>query len=322
MKNFVFNSYDLDAAKILNDFLPERLFDAHMHVSHCPVGAKEQITAEEYRRDMRPLLGDRIVRLNQIIWPTQPLKCPKERKKSVDFLVQNLEQYPEDVGEIMVMPWDSAEDIEKQLVHSRIRGLKCYHIYADRDKTFDAYIGEYLPESAWEVANKHKMPITLHMVRDHALADPGNLSYIKEMAKKYPDAVLILAHAGRAFAAWTAFGTVDELVPFENVWFDFSGVCESPAMTWILKKVGAKRCMWGSDYTVSMSAGKCVALGDAFYWIGEKDLPNFSSITTLHNWHAGTENLMAVRQATEILELPRGDIEDLFYNTAASLFDR
>jgi glutamate-1-semialdehyde 2,1-aminomutase len=240
----------------------------------------------------------------------------------VDFLVQNLEQYPEDVGEIMVMPWDSAEDIEKQLVHSRIRGLKCYHIYADRDKTFDAYIGEYLPESAWEVANKHKMPITLHMVRDQAQADPGNLEYIKTMAKKYPDTVLILAHVARAFAAWTAFGTVDELVPFENVWFDFSGVCESPAMTWTLKKVGAKRCMWGSDYTVSMNAGKCIALGDAFYWIGEKDLPNFSSITTLHNWHAGTENLMAVRQATEILELPRGDIEDLFYNTAASLFDR
>ena len=30
--NGVFNSYDLEAAKILDDFLPDEIFDAHAHL--------------------------------------------------------------------------------------------------------------------------------------------------------------------------------------------------------------------------------------------------------------------------------------------------
>ena len=87
------------------------------------------------------------------------------------------------------------------------------------------------------------------------------------MAKKYPDAVLILAHAARAFAAWTVFDTVDKLAPYENVWFDFSAICEPTAMLYILKKIGAKRCMWGTDYPTSLFEGKAVSIADKFHWI-------------------------------------------------------
>lgn len=31
-QNGVYNQYDLEAAKILNDFLPDKLFDAHAHL--------------------------------------------------------------------------------------------------------------------------------------------------------------------------------------------------------------------------------------------------------------------------------------------------
>ena len=163
------------------------------------------------------------------------------------------------------------------------------------------------------------MFITLHMVKDESLADANNLKYIKAMAKKYPDVVLILAHAARAFAAWTAFGTVDELKKFENIWYDFSSICESPAMTYILKKIGVKRCMWGTDYPISMSVGKAISLGKTFYWIGEKDLKNFTSSAALCVRHIGTEEFMAIREASLILDLTRNDIEDLFYNNASGL---
>ena len=29
--NGIYTQYDLEAAKILNDFLPDRIFDAHLH---------------------------------------------------------------------------------------------------------------------------------------------------------------------------------------------------------------------------------------------------------------------------------------------------
>ena len=92
-------------------------------------------------------------------------------------------------------------------------------------------------------------------------------------------------------------------------------------MMQILKKIGVTRCMWGSDYNVSMAEGKAISIGDSFYWINRKDIESFESKTTLHTWHVGTENLMAVRQACQLLDIKGKEVEDLFYNNAARLFD-
>jgi len=193
---------------------------------------------------------------------------------------------------------------------------------ADREVTWNASIGEYLPEGAWQVANEKKMCITLHMVRDHALSDEDNLHYIRTMAKKYPDATLILAHAARSFAAWTGIESVEKIADLENVWFDFSAICESPAMLQIIKKAGIKRCMWGSDYPVSVMRGKAISLGDGFYWIYQNDLDRFSGKTSLRHWLVGIENLMAMRQLCQLADLHESEVEDLFYNNAAKLWGK
>lgn len=314
---------DVEAIKILDSFLPEKLFDAHMHVSHVPIMNREILSFSDYLSDMRVFLGNsREICANMIPFPTKSVKTDEERKESNDYLLASLKEHENSVGEILVTPTDSAEYIESQLNYERIRGLKCYHVYANREDTFNSGIEEYLPESAFEVANKHGLSITLHMVRDKALADEGNRKYIKEMAKKYPNAKLILAHAARAFAAWTAIDYIDELRPYANIFCDFSGVCESPAMIAILKSFGVCRCMWGTDWPISTLAGKCISLGDTFYWIGENDLRSFKSSTALNSRLVGTESLMAVREACKLTGLSRTAIEDLFYNTAYNVFKK
>lgn len=324
MKNNVYSKYDLEAAKILDDFLPEKMFDAHSHVSHFSYGAIGQATIDGFKKAFAPLVGNRLLRANAISVPDKFIFGEGERDRADAFLKSELDAHPDCVGEILVMPTDTPEEIERRLIHKNVIGLKCYHLFANREKTFDAAIGEYLPESAWEVANKHKLAITLHMVRDTALADPDNLSYIQTMAKKYPDAVLILAHAARAFAAWTAIETVEKIAHLENVWYDFGAVCESPAIMQIIKKVGIKRCMWGTDYNICQLAGKAISIADQFYWINENDLASFAatSPTTFHSWLISTETLMAHRQACQILDLSRKDVEDLFYENANTLFSR
>ena len=179
---------------------------------------------------------------------------------------------------------------------------------------------DYLPESAWEAADARGLCITLHMVRDNALADRENMAYIRKMAGRYPNAVLILAHAARAFASWTAIEAVEQLAGYGNIMFDFAAVCESPAMIQILKKIGVGRCMWGTDHPVSMLAGKAISIADTFYWIGEKDLRNFAGKTTLHTWNVATETLMAQRLALLLYEASPSEVEDVFGKNAQRLF--
>lgn len=316
----LFNKYDLEAAKKLDAFLPDKLFDAHMHISEFPFYGKDYFGFKEYYEEMAPLLCGRRVRCNALATPTDELKGDEGHLSTISFFKKQLDEYPENVAEILVKPHETADEIESHLVHKNIRGLKCYHIYADRPDTFNSDIDEYLPTAACEVANKHKMAITLHMVKDAALADPENMRQIKAMAKAFPDMTLILAHAARSFAAWTAIETVAELKDFENVWYDFSGVCESPAMVQIINKIGISRCMWGSDYNVSMAEGKAISLGDNFYWINGNDLKNFVSKTPMRTWHTGTENMMAARQAAILTDLSSADIEKLFYGNAERIF--
>lgn len=326
-----FAPHEKEAIACLNDFLPDQIFDAHAHLCDTAFlpetfpGTQVIRDMAAYRREMGPVLGEsRALRLNMITYPDRSMRtADSETLKQADaFLVRQLEENPANVGEILVRPGDTGEELEKRLVHPGIRGFKCYHVLSGRENTWNCTIDEYLPEAAWEIANRKKMCITLHMVRDLALADPENLRYIREMAAKYPDAVLILAHAARSFAAWTGVESVERVADLENVWFDFSAVCESPAMLQILKKTGTRRCMWGSDYPISMMQGKAISLADGFYWIYQRDLDQFSSKTPIHSWLIGTENLMAVRQACILAELHADEIEALFYSNAAGLFDR
>ena len=330
-KKVVFEKSDLEAIKILEDFLPEYIFDAHAHLFDTDFLPGEETVdgnrlicgLEEYRETCGKMLANpKKLRVNIIPWPDASMSDPESEncRKSDEFLLRELEKDSSNVGEIMVRPGESIEQLEKRIAHPGIRGLKCYHTLADKEETWNCSIGEYLPETAWQLANEKQMSITLHMVKEKALADKDNLDYICSMAKRYPDATLILAHAARSFASWTAVESVEKVAHLENVWFDFSAVCESPAMFQIMKKAGVKRCMWGSDYPVAQGRGKAISLADGFYWIFQRDLDNFVSKTPLSSWLRGLENLMAVRQACILAELSRSEIEDLFYNNAARLF--
>ena len=324
---------DAEAGKILNDFLPDKIFDAHAHLFDTDLlpaltfGLPDRLIGgwDRYKEEMSVVLcNPRQLRINAVSYPDGKMANRDSGliEKSDAFLIGELNRCADNVGEIVVHPQETEEDLEKRLTHPGIRGFKCYHNLSGNPDSWNATIGEYLPESAWAVANRRKMVITLHMVRDHALADEKNLSYIRTMAKKYPDTVLILAHCARAFASWTGVESVGKLSDLDNVWFDFSAVCESPAMVQILKKAGISRCMWGSDYPVCRSRGKAISLGDSFYWIYQNDLDHFVSKTRVSSYLIATENLMAVRQAFLLAEPGDDAIEDFFFNNAARLFSR
>ncbi len=319
--------FDLEAIKILEDFLPDRIFDTHVHFfdkEFTPGVSKryeaEKADSEDYEIFFSSMFKHREkFRLNLFAYPDKALSDlnGEPLKKSDDFLVEELNKNSSNVGEIIVLPGESAEHIEKRLVHPNIKGFKCYHIFSDKESTWDCTIDEYLPESAWEIADKKKLSITLHMVKNEALADEDNLKYICTMAKKYKDATLILAHAARSFASWTAIESVEKVKHLENVWFDFSAVCESPAMFQIMRKAGVSRCMWGSDFPACVPRGKAISLANTFYWMFQD---SFEYKTNIKNWLVATENLMATRQACILAELSKKETEDLFYNNAARLF--
>lgn len=320
---------DAETHKILKDFVPDTVFDSHTHLydesfasfkcRNKPDGPFERYDMERYQRDMQTILPGRIIHANIMTYPDKHMAVNRANRDAGDaFTVAQLEKDPLSVGEILVAPGDTVEELDRRLVHPRIRGVKCYHQLARQtNDTTQCSIEEYMPETAWELANQKGLYITLHLMRDASLSDPDNLAYIKTMAARYPNATLILAHAARAFASWTGVEAVEQVAHLDNVWFDFSAVCESPAIFQILKKAGVSRCMWGTDYTISYVRGKCISLADGFQWLYGKQL---EALGAKGCWYIATETLMAIRQAAIMAELTPSQVEDIFCNNAMALF--
>lgn len=315
----------MDKSRILNDFLPDKIFDAHMHLydasyMNSTEDMPKSVGLEDYYRQMREVFLNRKISVNIIPYPSRKIiSDPEKHLASVDtFLYRELGKDIANVGELLVMPNETESDILARIKSNGICGFKCYHLLNPSDRTADLDIKDYLPESAFVLANEYKKVITLHLVKDAALSDEENLNYITEMAKKYPNAILILAHAARAFAAWTGFESVEKLKNIENVWFDFSAVCESPAMFQIIKKCGAERVVWGSDYPITEIRGRAVSIADKFFWICDYKQPEISK--SIKMWKYVEENLMAIRQVAIMADLTSRQVEDIFYNNAKSLF--
>jgi glutamate-1-semialdehyde 2,1-aminomutase len=186
--------------------------------------------------------------------------------------------------------------------------------------TWNAPIEAYLPEAHVQVADELGLTITLHMVRDRALADPVNQVTIRRYCEQYPNMRLILAHAARGFNPWHTIEGIHSLRGLDNVWFDTSAVTEAGAFEAIIETMGHERLLYGTDFHVSHLRGRCVAIGDSFHWFYANDMDLTEKHIHLAPVLIGLESIRSLRLACQRLKLRDGQIEDIFYHNAAQLF--
>ena len=226
-------------------------------------------------------------------------------------------------GQMIISPDMDAETILDEVRRLGMTGLKCYHTMAlDIDTpTWEAPIEAYLPEDHAAAADTLGLTITLHMVRDRALADPVNQATIRRYCRSYPNMRLILAHAARGFNPWHTIEGIESLRGLDNVWFDTSAVTEAGAFEAIVETMGHEKLMYGTDFHVSHVRGRCVAVGDSFHWLYADEMDLEEKHTSLQPVLIGLESLRSLRLACQRLKLRDQQIEDIFYGNAATLLD-
>ncbi|MCA9987538.1 MAG: amidohydrolase family protein [Anaerolineales bacterium] len=224
-------------------------------------------------------------------------------------------------GQMIIAPDMEPDYIAGEVQRHGFVGLKCYHTMAQVDgPTWAAPIEAYLPEAHMEVANQFGLSITLHMVRDRALADPLNQATIRRYCETYPKMNLILAHAARGFNPWHTIEGIHSLKGLNNVWFDTSAVTEAGAFEAIIETMGHERLFYGTDFHVSHIHGRCVAIGDSFHWFYANDMDKEEKHIKLAPVLVGLESLRSLILAFQRLKLTDNQIEDIFYNNARQLY--
>ena len=309
----------------LATFLPDKVFDAHTHawkqefIPWSITGAPADIGYAEYTQLMQDLHPGR--QAAALFIPAVTADQNKTFTRQNEWVAQTAAANPQCRGLYFVKPEDDPEFVRQEVRRLNLHGLKCYHTMASEQPTWEAQIPAYLPEQLVRVAHQEGLVITLHMVRSRALADAGNIHWIRHYCEHYPDMRLILAHSARGFQPTHNLEGLPQLAGLNNLYFDTSANCEPIAHQAIIRYFGHKRLMYGTDLPVCHERGRHLGVADAFLWLYEKT-PVWNEIhMPIKPVLIGLEHLRSIKWACWSEGLGDRAVEDIFWHNAANLLN-
>ena len=319
-------------ARHVEHYLPDKVFDAHAHLfchahyaagtlpTHL-IGTPAEIGLDVYREHIDWLHPNQRT-VGGLFFG---LAFQGDRTGNDDFVAAEVKAGQaagfNALGQMLIAPEMDPEYVRETVRRQGFVGLKPYHLMAKTDgPTFLAPLEAYLSEEHVRIAHEEGLTITLHMVRDRAMADPLNQVAIRRYCEQYPNMRMILAHAARGFNPWHTIEGIGSLRDLPNVWCDTSAVTEAGAFEAIVETLGHDRLLYGTDFHVSHMRGRCIAIGDSFHWLYAEEMGLEEKHTKLQPVLIGLESLRSLFLAIHRLKLNDRQVEDIFYNNAARLF--
>jgi hypothetical protein len=168
-------------------------------------------------------------------------------------------------------------------------------------------------------------------LKQHFFKDPVNIQQIIEIKKKYPNIKLIIAHIGRAYCPEDVGDAFEQLSVCPDLLFDFCANCCEPVFEQLIRAVGPKRMLFGSDMPILRirthricENGKYINLvPPGLYGDPSQDshLREVSAQEAEKITFFMYEEIYAMKQACKACGLNSGDVEDMFYGNAKRLID-
>ncbi len=310
----------------LQDFVPDRVFDAHIHLFLPEHQAEAARTANSWGHADFATLQQWAARLypgretHFLVLGTPALGIDVAAHN--DWCIEQVQTDPQSRMNRLVTPSCRVQDIERDVRERGFIGLKPYRLFSVTGDIAQCRMHEFLPHEQLELANELGLWVTMHLSRFHGCADEFNLSDLREFTgSRYPNIKWILAHCARSFTYWPIRKAIDQLREMPNVWYDVSAVTDVRPLITLFSREDRRRLLYGSDgVDATYFHGQYAALGRAWQGVdaGRFDLrfPHCDGRPIL----AIYEQLLSMKHAAEIAQWSAEDVENLFWRNAAAAF--
>jgi len=310
-------------AEELEDFVPSRLLDAHIHFYWRSNFDADPSEFERQEADLETLN-----QWAEVLYPNRRMQylilgTPFPGlivAKHVESVRKEIEGVPGIRHNRVVTPSCRLADIERDLKNPQFVGLKPYRTFSVTGDIDQCRIHEFLPHEQMEFANEHALWVTMHLSRFHGCADQHNLDDLEEYTtRRYPNIKWLLAHCARSFTYWPIGHAIERLRDMPNIHYDTSAVTVVRAYITLVTKEDTKRIFWGSDGVgAAFFHGHYPALGRAWQHDDADQhglqFPHCDGRPILSIY----EQLLSMKFAAEIAELSRDQIEGIFWANAAA----
>jgi predicted TIM-barrel fold metal-dependent hydrolase len=228
--------------------------------------------------------------------------------------------------------WSAAE-FERRTQAGGFIGLKSYLSMAPAYvPTGEIRIFDFFPPHHLEVCDRHGWIVMLHVPRDDRLKDPVNLAQLLQIERDYSNLSLIVAHVGRAYCDEDVGNAFEILAETKRMCFDISANTNDRVFEQLLRCVGPKRVLFGSDLPILRMrmrritrAGHYVNLvpkGAYGNVSGDKNMGEVCGAEADALTFFLYEEIEAFRRAAERVGLTAAEVADVFCGNARRLLAR
>ncbi len=332
-------------ARQLRNFLPDEIIDIHTHVWRAGDFPSSRLRSGGGRTVTWPAL---VAADNPIedLMETYRLLLPGKRVTPLIFAALpeggNLDAQNAYVAEcshrtkcpalLFTDPAWSAAELEDRTLAGGFVGAKSYLSLAPAHiPTREIRIFDFFPPHQLEVHDRNGWIVMLHIPRDGRLKDPVNLAQLLQIERDYPNLKLIVAHVGRAYCREDAGNAFELLAETKRMTFDISANTNEHIFEQLLRCVGPKRVLFGSDFPILRMRMRRITRDGCYVNVVPKglygDVSGDKNMTEVEGAEAEKltfflyEELEAFRRAAERLDLSRADLEDVFHHNARRLLD-
>ncbi|WP_066683245.1 amidohydrolase family protein [Christensenella intestinihominis] len=328
----------------LRDFLPEQIIDIHTHVY-----------LRKFKKEKNPAVQTRVVawpemvaRDNSIedLMESYGLMFPGKDVKALIFsnlshgddgaaanrYVSESSQKSGYPALYFSYPFQSAEEIEREIISGGFLGLKSYlSLSPEYIPEAEIRIFDFFPPHQLDVLDRHGWIMMLHIPRNGRLKDPVNIEQILEIKQKYPGIKLIIAHIGRAYTTDDIGDAFERLAPADDLLFDFTANCNQEVIERLIEAVGPKRILFGSDLPILRMRTHRITENGTYVNLVPPGMYGDVSKDS-HMREVGEEEgkkitffmyeeILAFKRAAASCGLRPEDVKDVFYGNAKRLID-
>ncbi|MHC4985846.1 MAG: amidohydrolase family protein [Planctomycetota bacterium] len=327
-------------AEHLEEWVPKRVFDAHVHV--LDPGLMLQPLTEARRKQLwvtevaEPMPAEDLAHCDKIVYPGRDVSHVAFGWPDLTYDLEGGNEYARTEcirhgwrSLALLRPQWSAERVAAELDKPGVIGVKPYYalIGADptsRDRYIESSIFDFLPHHALEVLNDRRAWLTLHVPKIDRLGHPDNIREIREIRRRYPDVIVVLPHLGRCYAEPHAAEGLPHLADDEGLYWDNSAVLNPAVHRMALELLGPDRILYGTDNPVFYMRGRRQWQGrrylnytsaDLFFNKDQHEPPDVEAGYTLFMYEA----LKAFKDSCEAIGIGRAGVEAMFSGNAERL---
>jgi predicted TIM-barrel fold metal-dependent hydrolase len=325
----------------LRDWLPERLIDVHAHVWLDRFKARQSSAPQRAvtwpaRVALDNSIGD-LLETYRLLLPGRRVTplffgnvAPGDDPEAANAYVSQCARERRLPALIFAAPHWSGYELERRIRAGGFLGAKVYLTLSDpRIPAREIRIYDYLPPAQLEALNRNGWIVMLHIPRDGRLRDPLNLAHMREIERRYPRVKVIIAHVGRAYCDEDVGDAFEALADTRRMLFDFSANTNAGVFEKLIRAVGPKRILFGTDMPILRMRMRRICEGGRYVNLVPRGLygdvsgdPNMREIDGPEAERLTFflyEELLAFRRAAEAAGLTSADLEDIFHNNAAGL---